>query len=212
MAKWLATSLNRESARLKKSMSVSTPAKERIDIDEVKGRHRFTVEEYFALSELGILERTELIEGDIYDMSAHSSRHRAVVKMVADALTTVLRDRATVFVQSTLAFEGWGPEPDVMVLRHDPHLYLDRQPAPDEIYLIIEVADTTLAKDKGIKLRNYAKEGIPEYWVINFVDSFIEVYRQPRGEDFDEKTTHTFDEPIAPSAFPDIRRSWLKPS
>jgi Uma2 family endonuclease len=124
-------------------------------------RHRFSVEEYFALSKLGILpEGTELIEGDIYDMSAHFPRHRAMVDILVDSFKEVLRGKATIFSQSTLAFEGWSPEPDLMVLKHDPGRYRARQPTPDEIYLIVEVSDTTLAKDKGIKLRSYAKEGI----------------------------------------------------
>jgi Uma2 family endonuclease len=175
-------------------------------------RHRFTVAEYFALAEQGLLpERCELIEGDIYDVSPQSPRHRAVVKIVAENLTRTFQDRATVFAQSTLALSGWSPEPDVMVLKHDPKLYSDRQPRPDEIFLIVEVADATLAKDKGLKLRNYAREGIREYWVVNLVDETIEVYREPRGDEYAFKSTHGFDEPIAPLAFPDERCRWLTP-
>jgi Uma2 family endonuclease len=181
---------------------------ERTTADE---RHRFTVAEYFALAEQGLLpERSELIEGDIYDVSAHSPRHRAVVKIIADNFTRVLSGRATVFAQSTLAFEGWSPEPDVMVLKLDPNLYSGRQPTPEEIHLLIEVADTTLAKDKGLKLRNYAREGVGEYWVVNLVDEVIEVYRDPRGDEYATKSTHAFAEALAPLAFPQERRRWLE--
>jgi Uma2 family endonuclease len=175
-------------------------------------RHRFTVAEYFALAEQGLLpERSELIEGDIYEVSAHSPRHRAVVKVMADNFTRVLQDRATVFAQSTLAFEGWSPEPDVMLLQHDSKLYSERQPTPAEIYLIVEVADTTLAKDKGLKLRHYARESICEYWVVNLVGEVIEIYREPRGDEYAFKSTHSFTEAVAPLAFPEERRCWLKP-
>jgi Uma2 family endonuclease len=175
-------------------------------------RHRFTVAEYFALAEQGLLpERCELIEGDIYDVSPQSPRHRAVVKVVADNFTRTFQARATVFAQSTLAFSGWSPEPDVMLLKRDPKLYGDRQPSPEEIYLIAEVADATLAKDKGLKLRNYAREGICEYWVVNLLDETIEVYREPHGNEYAFKSTHPFDEPIAPLAFPEERRCWLTP-
>jgi hypothetical protein len=76
--------------------------------DEADARHRFSVEEYFALSKLGILsERTELIEGDIYDMSAHSPRHRGFVDILVDNFKEAFRGSATIFSQSTLAFEGW---------------------------------------------------------------------------------------------------------
>jgi Uma2 family endonuclease len=184
-------------------------------------RHRFTVAEYFALAEQGLLpERCELIEGDIYDVSAHSPRHRAVVDTLLDNFKSAFRGRATVFGQSTLAFEGWSPEPDVMILKYDPDRYRDRQPNPEEIYLIVEVADTTLAKDKGLKLRNYAREGIREYWVVNLPDEVIEVYREPRGgpsaaktiAEYAFKSTHSFDEAVAPLAFPDERRRWLEPN
>jgi Uma2 family endonuclease len=189
---------------------------------ETDARHRFSVEEYFALSRLGILpDRTELIEGDIYDMSAHSPRHQAFVDILVDNFKEAHRGRATIFSQSTLAFEGWSPEPDLMVLEYDPDRYRDlcpsgaacfgyRQPTPDEIHLIIEVSDTTLAKDRGIKLRNYAKEGIREYWIVNLVDDVIEVFLRPRGEGVDTKTTYGLYEAIAPLAFPDIRRVWLE--
>jgi|FLYL01.1.fsa_nt_gi Uma2 family endonuclease len=175
-------------------------------------RHRFTVAEYFALAERGLLpERCELIEGDIYDVSPQSPRHRAIVDILVDHLKASLQQRATVFAQSTIAFAAWSPEPDVAVLRHDPDRYRNRQPSPDEIYLIVEVADATLAKDKGLKLRNYAREGIREYWVVNLLDETIEVYREPRGDEYAFKSTHPFDEPIAPRAFPEERRCWLTP-
>lgn len=131
-------------------------------------RHHFTVEEYLALTEFGLLpERSELIEGDIFDVSAHSPRHRQFVRRIRRELEAVLGERALVFGQSTLAFEGWSSEPDLMALAPDPDEYGDRHPKTEEILLLVEIADTTLAKDKGIKLRSYARQGVRDYWVVN---------------------------------------------
>ena len=183
------------------------------DPDWTKERHRFTVDEYFTLARHGLLpERSELIEGDIYDVSPHSSRHRAVVDVLLENFKAFAQGRATVFGQSTVAFESWSPEPDVMILKHDPDRYRDRQPAVEEIHAIIEVADATLAKDKGLKLRNYARERVREYWVVNLIDDVIAVYREPRGEEYAIKSTHTFDEPLALLDFPQEPRRWLEPS
>lgn len=133
-----------------------------------------------------------------------------MVDTLLDNFKNSLRDQATVFGQSTLAFEGWSPEPDVMILHFDPKKYHDRQPTPEEIHLIIEVSDTTLAKDKGVKLRHYAREGIQEYWIVNLPNEVIETYRDPRGEEYDTKHTHRFAEAIAPLAFPDVQERWLE--
>ena len=179
-------------------------------IPEVLRRLPISVEAYFILSEQNLLpERSELLEGDIYEMTAHSSRHRAIVNIFLDNLKDTLRGRATVFGQSTLAFEGWSPEPDLMVLSYDPEMYADRQPETDEILLIAEVSDTTLAKDKGIKLRSFARQGVQEYWIVNLVEDVLETYRDPRGEEYGEKVTYAFDVEVAPLAFPEDKRKWL---
>jgi hypothetical protein len=103
-----------------------------------------------------LAESTEPIEGDIYDITAHSPRHRKFVGRIDRNFYKIFINRATVFAQSSLAFESWSPEPDVMLLRYDPDDYGDRQPETDEIHLLFEVSDTTLVKDKTIKLKNYA--------------------------------------------------------
>lgn len=176
-----------------------------------EARHRFTVEEYLALSRAGVLpERTELIEGDIYDMMTHSPRHRAMVKVMTDNFTETLRRKATVFAQSALAFEGWSPKPDVMMLEYRPDLYENRQPTTEETLLIVEVSDTTLFKDRAIKLRNYAAQEISEYWLVNLVEDVLECYRYPRGQEYADKTTLPLDARIAPLAFPDDAHVWTE--
>ena len=72
------------------------------------------------------------------------------------------------------------------------------------------MSDTTLVKDKGIKLRSYARQGVRDYWIVNLVDDLVEVYRKPLGEEYGEKRTYAFRDAIAPLAFPDDERVWLE--
>ena len=173
-------------------------------------RHKFTVEEYFFLAETGVLgESTELIGGDIYDRTPHSPRHRKYVRNIDRNFLKVFANRATVFAQSTVAFEGWSPEPDVMLLYLDDKEYEDRQPKAEEIHLLVEVSETTLKKDQSLKLENYARQGIKEYWIVNLVEDVTEVYRNPRGDGYDTKLTFRFGEIIAPLDFPEDEVDWL---
>ena len=73
------------------------------------------------------------------------------------------------------------PEPDVAVVRGDLDDYLDRHPGPHEVALVVEVADSTLRRDRGTKKRLYARAGIPVYWIANLIESRFEVYTDPTG-------------------------------
>ena len=89
-----------------------------------------------------------------------------------------------------------------MMLEYRPDLYENRQPTAEETLLIAEVSDTTLLKDRTIKLRNYAAQGIREYWLVNLVKDVLECYRYPRGQEYADKTTLPLDARIALWPFP----------
>jgi Uma2 family endonuclease len=74
------------------------------------------------------------------------------------------------------------PRPDISVVRGDPELFAQRHPAPEEVALLIEVSETSLDRDQGKKKFNYARSGIPVYWIVNLVDRQLEVYTSP-GQD-----------------------------
>lgn len=90
------------------------------------------------------------------------------------------------------------PEPDVVVVRGERRRYHDRHPGPEDVALVVEIADTTLQRDRTIKKRLYARAGIPRYWIVNLVDRQIEAYAQPRGGDeadyLDQQIYHISDE------------------
>ncbi len=168
---------------------------------------RFTVEDYHRLAEAGILgedDRVELIEGDLVMSSPISSRHAACVKRLNALFNAALQGRAIVGVQDPLRLgEHSEPEPDLMLLRPREDFYRDAHPGPEDVYLVIEVSETSLAYDREVKLPLYARFGVPEVWLVNLVEDRLEVYRTPRGGSYTHKAVYTQGR-VAPQAFPDL--------
>jgi Uma2 family endonuclease len=146
------------------------------------------VEEYRRLVEEGFFahdERFELLDGFIVNKMARDPIHDAALE-IADA---VLRSRLPagwrVRIQSAIATIGSQPEPDLAVVRGGPLDHVGRHPSPDELALVVEVANTSLADDRLAKARIYARAGIGVYWIINLIDMRVEVYSDPSGPDPD---------------------------
>ena len=129
--------------------------------------HRFSVADYYRLGELGILgERTELIEGIVIDMEPIGPWHADLLQILAHRLDQQAQEKFSVRVQSPIDLGPQSqPQPDLVLCR--PERYRDRHPAPADIFLIVEVADTTLDFDLADKRALYANAGIAEYWVID---------------------------------------------
>ena len=146
---------------------------------------RLRVSEYHKMGEEGILsedERIELIEGVIIQMSPKGSRHSAVTsQMVATFYEQLVIERkAMLRVQEPIILtDDTEPEPDLALVKIREGTYAEAHPRPDDVLLLIEVADTSLEHDKDIKLPRYAASGIEEVWIVNLVDNIIEVYREP---------------------------------
>jgi Uma2 family endonuclease len=71
------------------------------------------------------------------------------------------------------------PRPDISVVRGDPELFANRHPGPEDVVLLVKVSETSLDRDQGKKKFNYARSGIPVYWIVNFVERQLEVYLSP---------------------------------
>lgn len=137
-------------------------------------------EEYDQLVASGAFEgeRVELLRGVIVRMSPHGPAHDAPLDRLTELFIRKLGSRAKVRVQSSfLAADGSEPEPDVCIVPR--REYDDAH--PDVAHLIIEVAGSSLQKDRTVKAALYAESGIPEYWIVNIVDRAIEVHRSPSG-------------------------------
>ena len=132
------------------------------------------------MAEVGILEpedRVELIQGEIIQMSPIKSFHASVVDTLQDILLFFLRGKAIVRTQNPIFIDNFSePEPDLTIAHFQPHKYRDHHPRPENVYFLIEVADTTLQKDRKLKLPLYAKAGIPEVWIVNLKKQNVELY------------------------------------
>jgi len=146
-------------------------------------RHQFTVDEYHRMGEAGILredDRVELIDGEVVQMTPIGSRHAGCVKRIIHLLTTRLGDRAVVAVQDPVLLGRHSePQPDVMVLRPRPDFYSDSHPSAIDVWLLIEVSDTTAPFDRTVKVPLYARAGIAEVWLVDLGADRVEVYRRP---------------------------------
>lgn len=151
-------------------------------------RQLFTVEDYYKMAEAGILkptDRVELINGEIVKMSPIKSLHASVVTLLGEELMFQLRGKAIVRTQNPVRINPYSePEPDVVIAKLQKDKYRNHHPKPEDIYLIIEVADTTLKTDRTIKQLLYAEAGIPEYWIINLKAQQVEIYLQPIDKEY----------------------------
>jgi len=96
------------------------------------------------------------------------------------------------------------PEPDLVLLKPSPDFYRKRHPRPEEVFLLVEVADASLRTDREEKLPVYGRAGIAEVWVVDLVDLLIEVYRDPHFGGYGAKTVLRAGDRVVPQAFPDV--------
>jgi Uma2 family endonuclease len=145
---------------------------------------RFTVEQYHEMIRTGILTEdaaVELLEGWLVKKMPKNPRHRAATRLVQKALERITPAGWYVDTQEPITLSGSEPEPDAAIIRGETNNYLDRHPGPQDVALVVEVADTTLDRDRGSKKRVYAAAGIPTYWIVNLIDDCLEVYAEPAG-------------------------------
>ena len=175
--------------------------------DVLAGRRRFTVNEYLDMGVAGILhedDRVELLDGAIIIMPPIGDPHEVSTDWLNRLLVPPLINRAIVRVQGAIRLSDCSaPQPDIAVLRERP-LSEVRPYFPPDVYLVIEVSDSTLAYDQGAKLARYAAAGIPEVWVANLRAREVTAYAAPSGSEYASVRTYRVGESISPQAFPDV--------
>ena len=170
-------------------------------------RRRFTVEEYCAMADAGILaedERVELLDGEILVMPPIGPPHEDGTTRLGGDLIYRLHGRAWVRVQNSIRLDEHGlPEPDIAVvrLRDDYHRV---RPTPDDVLLVIEIADISLHYDRELKLPRYAAAGIPEVWIANVPARQVEAFHDPVDGVYQSHRIVPADGQISPIAFPDV--------
>lgn len=166
----------------------------------------WTVEEYHQMAEAGIFhpeERVELIAGQIIRMSAKGTAHTAAVRRTAKVLRNLLFNQAEAYTQDPIQLNDFSePEPDIAVVRHDPLDYADHHPTPSEVYLIIEVADSSLKYDRETKGKAYARSGIADYWVLDVNERKLHVFREPTQDGFQSEVILFEEASVSPLQFP----------
>jgi Uma2 family endonuclease len=147
-----------------------------------------TADEYERMGEAGIFPpdaRLELIEGEIYAMSPIGSPHAACVDALTHFLGQKAQRRFIVRVQNPIRLDDFSePQPDVSLLRGRDDFYRHAHPRPEDVLLVIEVADTSVETDRSVKIPLYAKAGITEVWLVNLPDERIEIYSEPEGDSY----------------------------
>jgi Uma2 family endonuclease len=153
-------------------------------------RRHFNVTEYYRMAAAGVFsedDRVELIEGEIVEMNPIGSRHAACVARLTEFLGRSVGGEVIVWVQNPVQVSDFSePLPDVALLKRRADFYAHANPQPKDVLLIIEVADSSVEFDRGIKVPLYADAGIPEVWLVNLPQGTIEVYTQPVGDKYQE--------------------------
>lgn len=167
-----------------------------------------TVAEYHKMAEAGIFqpeERVELIAGQIIKMIAKGSVHTAAVTRTARVLRRLLENQAEIRKQYPVQLSNFSePEPDIAVVKANSLDYADHHPTTAEVYLIIEVADSSFKYDCDIKGKIYAQAGIRDYWLLDVNERQLHVFREPTQQGYQSEVIFAEDGIVSPLQFPSI--------
>ena len=168
-------------------------------------RLAFTIEQFQRMDQLGIFagdQRLELIHGEIVEMSPIGIRHVANVNRLVDLFRKV--DQVYMSVQNPVQLgDSTLPQPDVALLRRRDDLYASAYPEPADVLLLIEVADTSLAYDRDVKVPLYAQAAIPEVWIVDLNKRELAVYRYPVNGKYTEVRYPQPADTVAPVLLPE---------
>ncbi|MGA2868162.1 MAG: Uma2 family endonuclease [Verrucomicrobiota bacterium] len=174
----------------------------------LQAQHRFSVKEYYRMAETGVLPpdaHVELLDGKILDMSPIGPFHGGVTKFLNQQFTAAAKGRWIMAVQDPVRLDEHSePQPDIMFLKPSADFYRKRHPQPEDVFLLVEVSDSTLATDQEDKLPAYGRAGIPEVWIINLIEETIEIYREPHLAGYASKTILRSGGKARPQAFADV--------
>jgi Uma2 family endonuclease len=169
---------------------------------------QWTVEDYHRMLGAGILspeDRVELLEGQIVEMVPQNPPHASRIDDGGDYLKALFAQRAKVRVKLPVTLApGSEPEPDFAIVRPDPNRYRDRHPGPQDILLLIEVADATLTRDRTHKAAIYAKAGIPEYWIIDLPQRQMIALQNPQDNTYQQEQILGANDQRAPLQCPEV--------
>ncbi len=172
---------------------------------------RITVEEYDVMIKNGVFgenEQVELLNGAIVEKMPKGTNHATFNDIIATRLIQKLGDKVCVRNQNPIWLDEFSePEPDIVLVEMPFEKYFNSHPIPAEIYLILEISDSTLGYDRNTKGEAYARAGIRQYIVLNVPERLLEDYREPGADGFRSKQTYRAGQKFNLVAFPDISLS-----
>jgi Uma2 family endonuclease len=167
---------------------------------------KWSVDDYQKMIATGLLDgrSVELINGAIIQMVPEGIAHAFCCRGTAKYLRTILGDRAEISEAHPISLPNDSePEPDIAIVKAPDTLYQNRHPQPDDIFWPIEIANTTLVNDLGVKRELYAQAGISEYWVMNLQTSELKVFRDLSANEYRSEISLNSGT-ISQLAFPDL--------
>ena len=167
-----------------------------------------TVEEFYRMADEGAFApdaRMELLDGEIIEMLPIGPFHASSTRRLTKYFSRLGGDRWLVDTQNPVLLNNHSlPQPDFTLLRSVEGEYQTEHPGPGDVILLVEVSDSSLRFDQGRKLVAYAQAGIKEYWIVNLVKRWVEVYREPLSDGtYRSVTRKQGDDLVAPEVFPD---------
>jgi Uma2 family endonuclease len=160
------------------------------------------------MAQAGILsedDRVELLEGEIVEMTPIGSRHAACVNRLNRLFSDRAGGQAIVSVQNPIRLSQRSePQPDLALLKPAPDFYASTYPRPEDVLLVIEVAETSPDYDRELKIPLYARAGIPEAWLVDLEAEAIEVYRRPSAQGYGEVRRAGRNQRIALESLPEL--------
>jgi Uma2 family endonuclease len=170
-------------------------------------RRRFTADQYHQMAEAGILledDRVELIGGEIIEMSPIGRHHASILNRLNELFVHVFGDVALVSVQNPVRLsDDTEPQPDLTLVRRRSDFYDSGLPGPEDILLVVEVADTWVPYDRRLKIPLYGRSGIAESWLIDVNRRTVTIYRDAGAGGYATSRVVRRGEHLAPAAFPD---------
>ena len=168
-----------------------------------------SVADYHRMGEAGIFsldERIELIEGEIITVPPIGPAHAGLVAQLTQLLLAAVEDRAIVWAQNPVRLSDLSePEPDLALLRPRRDFYRSAHPTPEDTLLAIEVSDSTLRYDRGIKVPLYARHGVPEVWLVDVAGERLLESREPADGGYASERVVDLATPLVPAALPSTR-------
>jgi hypothetical protein len=174
-------------------------------------QHIFTLKDFRVMTDIGFFtnQKVELLDGVIVALDSAHPKHEDTIDELTEAMQYAFSGRARVRVEKSfdISDDYWLPHPDIVLAKRK--RYGDNPPKPEDVFLIIEVSNTTLSEDLGKKLKRYASLGIQDYWVANIKDKVWLIHREPSREAYLSVKKLSFGSSLAPLAFPEDDHVWL---